>query len=128
MYCKKCGKENEDTAIICTECGCSLADDMKEKPKKKLSVWSLVGMGIGAAIVIYGIIMIINPDVSSVWIKSYTFGADFYTEIYRATSKVADSNIRAAQAVVRGLGAVTMSIGAFMTVYFGKSAFEKEVK
>ena len=93
MYCKKCGKENEDNALICKECGCSLVNEPTEVPKKKKSVWSLVGMGIGAAVVICGIIMIIFPDVSGVWIKSYSFGADFYTEIYNATSKVADSNI-----------------------------------
>ena len=125
MYCKKCGKENEDNALICKECGCSLVSKPAEKPKKIKSVWSLVGMGIGAAVVICGISMIFFPDVSGVWIKSYTFGADFYTEIYNATSKVADSNINAAEAVVRGLGCVTASIGAFMTVYFGRAAFEK---
>lgn len=125
MYCIKCGKENEDNALICKECGCSLVNEPTEVPKKKKSVWSLVGMGIGAAVVICGIIMIIFPDVSGVWIKSYSFGADFYTEIYNATSKVADSNINAAKALVRGLGCVTASIGAFMAVYFGRAAFEK---
>ncbi len=125
MYCKKCGKENEDNALICKECGCSLVNEPMEELKKKQSVWSLIGMGIGAAVVICGIIMIIFPDVSGVWIKSYSFGADFYTEIYNATSKVADSNINAAKAIVRGLGCVTASIGAFMTVYFGRAAFEK---
>ncbi|MGN1305975.1 MAG: hypothetical protein ACI4YB_13190 [Oscillospiraceae bacterium] len=125
MYCKKCGKENEDNVLICKECGCSLVNVPTEKPKKIQSVWSLIGMGIGAAVVICGIIMIISPDVSGVWIKSYSFGADFYTEIYNATSKVADSNINAAKAIVRGLGCATASIGAFMAVYFGRAAFEK---
>lgn len=125
MFCSKCGKENDDSAVICKECGCSIIGDMTETNNPKKSVWSIVGMCVGAVIVICGIIMIISPDVSGVWIKSYSFGADFYTEIYNATSKVADSNINAAKAIVRGLGCATASIGAFMAVYFGRAAFEK---
>ena len=65
--------------MYCKKCGYALFDDIKEKLPKKLSVWLLVGMGIGAA-----------------------------------------------RAGVRGLEAVTMSIGVYTTVYFGKSVFEME--
>lgn len=125
MYCKKCGKENEDSAKICTECGCSLVVEAAEKGKRKISIWSLVGMGLGIVIIFFGIMNIIDMPVSSLKPEHMQFGADFYTESYKAIRYAAMNIGSAAEAIVRGLGYVTTSIGIFMTVYFGKSAFEK---
>lgn len=125
MFCSKCGKENEDSAVICQECGCSLVGDIADKNKRKISIWSLVGMGLGIVILIWSIITINDPPAYSVTPDYIQFGADFYTESYNAT-RIAAMNVgNAAKAIVRGLGYVNASIGVFMTVYFGKSAFEK---
>lgn len=48
MFCKTCGKEVNDRAIICPNCGCALdnttiQESVSEKKKKKLNVLSLVG-------------------------------------------------------------------------------------
>ena len=42
MFCKKCGKEIDDQAVICIGCGCAV----EEQPKKTKADESKTGMGI----------------------------------------------------------------------------------
>ena len=47
MYCKKCGSEIHDEAVICVKCGCATKDDFylnqQPKAKKKINVLCLLG-------------------------------------------------------------------------------------
>ena len=47
MFCKTCGSEINDNAIICPKCGCSTKDAMETQSqvvqKKKINVLCLVG-------------------------------------------------------------------------------------
>lgn len=63
---------------------------MKEKmgELKKEKVFYLVGLGIGAIMIIVGFCLLVGGvDGHNVqgYIESYSFGADFYTEQYNAT-------------------------------------------
>lgn len=84
-------------------------------------VWNVIGAIVGIAIIICGIIMIVKLDVRSADISYAKYGADFYTDIYNAVRLTSRNITYAAEAIVRGLGFVTVFIGAFMTCYFGKS-------
>ena len=120
--CSKCGTKNPLISNVCLKCGESLADAVKSKTVWTWEkVWNVIGAIVGIAIIICGIVMITEPDVTCSSISYAKYGADFYTDIYDAVRSTAHNITYAAEAIVRGLGFVTVSIGAFMTCYFGKS-------
>jgi len=41
MYCKECGKEVNDKAVVCLHCGCSVS---KEELVKSFSGWAMFGL------------------------------------------------------------------------------------
>ena len=46
MFCKKCGSEINDDAVVCINCGCAVKDDFnaEQQPvKKKINVLCLLG-------------------------------------------------------------------------------------
>ena len=48
MFCKTCGKEIKDEAVICPFCGCAVKDDVavqgeKNNEKRKVNVLSITG-------------------------------------------------------------------------------------
>lgn len=54
MYCWNCGKEVDENAVVCTNCGCSLVQEEEEGFFSNLTGWKLVGaiaLGIVASIV-----------------------------------------------------------------------------
>lgn len=42
MFCKTCGKEINDKAVVCVHCGCSVTEQKKEPDKKKKKKLSLI--------------------------------------------------------------------------------------
>ena len=59
----------------------------------KSSRWYYIGIAVGAASILFGIIMLISTagDHYSSMIDSYVkYGADFYTDVYGATARAAN--------------------------------------
>ncbi len=97
MLCSKCGNETDDEAMICPKCGCALVSESAEKPNRKRSVLALVGFNIGAVVTIITVIYCIaHREIFGYW--------NWYLEYLITTP---------------------LSISIFMTVYFGRAAFEK---
>ena len=72
---------------------------------KKEKTINLIGMILGLAVIVLGIVLIFTPakTYSANSVKSITFGADFYTEEYNAT-KVAAGNAAVTANNIRELG------------------------
>ena len=92
-------------------------------------IWNLIGMLVGLAILICGIVFAANPPESySTDSTDYaTFGGDFYTYEYDATriaarnAAVTANNIRElGKFLAHGLGAVLIAAGALTFVCYGK--------
>lgn len=71
MFCKTCGKEINDNAVICPYCGCSTENAVKkeEKERPKLNVLSLVGFILSLVsllLSLYGIVAIAGLVLSIV--------------------------------------------------------------
>lgn len=50
MFCKKCGKEILDDAVVCIHCGCAVEKEVavtESREKKKINVLCLVGFILG---------------------------------------------------------------------------------
>ncbi len=59
---------------------------------KKEKIFNLIGMIIGIAAIITGIVLIVAPPVYSTdWVKDASFGADFYTYVYSAARYAANN-------------------------------------
>ncbi len=81
-------------------------------------IFSIVGIAVGAMIIIFGIVMI-GMSIGSSYLLSTEFGADFYTYSYRATKAAAD-NVRALSRIAReGFGFLLIAIGATDVCAFG---------
>lgn len=81
---------------------------------KKEKTWNLIGILLGLAILIVGIVFIKTPPAYSFYtdsVSDITFGGDYYTEQYNAT-RVAVNNIAV---VARNLD----KIGEAIANYFG---------
>lgn len=100
MLCSKCGNETDDEAMICPKCGCALVSGSAEKPNRKRSVLALGGFIIGAVVTIITVIYCIVHRQ----IFEYFEYWDWRNEYLITTP---------------------LSISIFMTVYFGRAAFEK---
>ena len=80
VYCTKCGTKNPDDATVCTQCGASLEIGGEARHYRRMETEcfgiphgrAVVGIAIGAVILIWGLVMIlqqaniISPSVE-VW-------------------------------------------------------------
>lgn len=62
MFCKKCGKEIDDSAVICPNCGCATDNYAERKVVKKekgsgLVVWSIVSLVLAFVAPLFGLVM-----------------------------------------------------------------------
>lgn len=99
---------------------------------RKEKTWNLIGMLVGLAILICGIVFAANPPESySTDSADYaSFGGDFYTYEYDAT-RVAARNAAATANNIRelgeflahGLGAALIAAGALTFVCYGKKFY-----
>ena len=48
MFCKKCGKEINDEAVVCVNCGCAIDDNKTKKSWITTLLFSLFFGGLGA--------------------------------------------------------------------------------
>lgn len=76
----------------------------------KKNAWRLVGMLVGAVIVILGIAMF-GRNAGATRDSSIAFGADFYTEVYRAAAGTANNVRRLAELVRTGFGSLLLAMG-----------------
>lgn len=99
---------------------------------KSRKFWNLIGMAIGAALSVAGIVFMANPpEFSSTRSTDYaTFGGDFYTYEYDATraaavnaASTANNVQKLGEVVVRAAGIAMMAAGALTVVYYGKDTF-----
>ena len=75
MYCKTCGKEVNDQAIICPHCGCQIANSITKEEtqptKKKANVFCIIGFVLSLVsllISLFGIVAIAGLVLSIVGI------------------------------------------------------------
>ena len=62
MFCKKCGKEIDDSAVICPNCGCATDNYAERKVVKREKGSSLVGWSIASLVLafvapLFGLVM-----------------------------------------------------------------------
>ncbi len=74
------------------------------------NAWRLAGMLVGAVIVILGIAMF-GRNAGATRDSSIAFGADFYTEVYRAAAGTANNVRRLAELVRTGFGSLLLATG-----------------
>ena len=88
---------------------------------KKETIFNLVGIILGIAIIIAGIFIIKNP--AETWstssVDSYRFGADFYTEQYAATTARNIDSLGEKLAQYAGLAFIFS--GALVCLTYGKN-------
>lgn len=73
MFCKKCGKEILDEAVICIHCGCSVDENKKENTPDSSSTGMAV---LGFFIPLAGLIIwLINKETKPLMAKSAGRGA-----------------------------------------------------
>jgi len=87
-------------------------------------VFSIIGICMGILTVIFGSIMLAADiyDNHCSTAGSYAFGADFYTEEYRATAKAANNlyNVsRGIENIYRSSGFLVILFGGVVISYFG---------
>lgn len=74
------------------------------------NAWRLVGIFVGVVIVFFGIVMF-EQSIGATRDSSIAFGADFYTEVYRAAAGTAN-NVRLLAELVRvGFGFLLLAMG-----------------
>ena len=74
------------------------------------NAWRLAGMLVGVVVVIFGIAMF-GQNVGATRDSSIAFGADFYTEVYRAAAGTANNVRRLAELVRTGIGLLLLATG-----------------
>lgn len=74
------------------------------------NAWRLAGMLVGVVVVIFGIVMF-GQNVGATRDSSIAFGADFYTEVYRAAAGTANNVRRLAELVRVGFGLLLLATG-----------------
>jgi uncharacterized membrane protein len=84
VYCTKCGVKNEEDAVVCVKCGASLETVPRARKHERKRVeeecfgipygGAIVGLAIGAIILLWGLIMLLQqpgidviPAGVSVW-------------------------------------------------------------
>lgn len=136
MKCVECGMEFDDSIKTCPNCGCPVQDVFAaektptetanisiEKKKNSLktiriNLMAVVALILGIAIMVMGFSVkdkTFDMDVynaAKFGVDSAKFGADFYTEIYKASDVAVD----AISAVNGGLASISESIVDFSNV------------
>lgn len=74
------------------------------------NAWRLAGVLVGVVVVIFGIAMF-GQNVGATRDSSIAFGADFYTEVYRAAAGTANNVRRLAELVRVGFGLLLLAMG-----------------
>lgn len=79
MFCKKCGKEVNDEAMVCVHCGCSIKEDETKKDlnESKTVIGVLMGLFLGIIGLVIGICLYPSGTVArKTFIKAWgiTFG------------------------------------------------------
>ncbi len=97
----------------------------KEKTTKKRTISTLLGFALGVATIVMGVLVL---DCSTGnYADSATFGADFYTYMYKAGRYAANNITYLAEIVKLGFGALLISLGGFEIIFF-TSRGRKEVR
>lgn len=129
LKCKDCGATLAEGTTVCPSCGSPTNSYVKPQPiqtmsaprKKEFNVGAIISLLIGVVIVIFGvIIMNQDADISThsarydthlalpYDIINYSFGADFYTEMYEASNTIVDE----LDDINKGLGIVSKGIAS----------------
>lgn len=88
--CPNCHNVNPADHNCCTECGTSLInvptqnDRQSDTVNTTLTGWDVLGVLVGLALIVTGIVFLFHVD-------DIEFGADFYTEIYKLVAICARS-------------------------------------
>lgn len=103
LKCKECGASLETGTAVCPNCGCPVeraavqtVPAVKEKASFRLNILAVAALIFGVVIIFMGMkVMRTSVGVDTFQAKHYntdsmTFGADFYTEIYRASDTIVD--------------------------------------
>ena len=112
--CAQCGTEFDETTKVCPNCNCPVQESTTEektddtpinvpeenkKPaskKSKINILAVITLAVGIVIFIMGVqvknkhLDIEAYKASQYEVESYSFGADFFTEIYKVVETVAD--------------------------------------
>lgn len=96
---------------------------------KKAKTWNVIGCILGVVVMIVGIYFAATPAESYATssVMSYTFGADFYTEIYNGVDTAVDNTATTANNI-RELGVklslysgvLFLVLGALIVIHFAK--------
>ncbi len=139
MNCQFCGKELNEGAAFCPECGKSVNEapapvaepaaapapapvaeptvSFVQKVKSKLN-YNVVGLILGTIIILIGIVRLMDSSVS---VSSTSFGADFYTYSYKGI--VACANMLGS--VNKTISWALISFGAYIDLKAAKEFFKK---
>ncbi len=88
----------------------------KEKTTKRRTFSTLLGFALGVATIVMGV-MVLDCSTGS-YADSASFGADFYTYMYKAGRYAANNIIYLAEIVKLGFGALLISLGGFEIIFF----------
>lgn len=55
MFCKNCGQQVDDKAVVCIHCGCSLEEKKTEDNESKTTIGVLMGLFLGIIGLIIGL-------------------------------------------------------------------------
>lgn len=142
MNCKFCGKELDEGAAFCPECGKSVnevpaptevpapaeapapapAPAPTVSPVEKIKAMlnhNIVGLILGTVIILIGIVRLMDSSVS---VSSTSFGADFYTYSYKGI--VACANLLGS--INKTLSWALISFGAYIDFKAAKGYFDKK--
>ena len=98
--------------------------------------WNLIGMALGIAILVTGLILIFALPISTNWdYADYaSFGADFYTYQYKATKVVASNTAQISrglenlsEAIATAFGVLLIAVGALTSLNYGKKFFTEDM-
>lgn len=133
INCPGCGKTISNMAKECPECGYSFENENviseKSRKAKKVYVPSVIALIIGICIIALGVTVydekvgISTHSSKYNSVLSYSFGADFYTEMYNASSTMVselndiDSGLAVATSGIQNLGYIIYkSVGMLIIV------------
>lgn len=126
FICKECGAQIDSKMKSCPNCGCPIDIQITAGPEKeeisrgsvgnnrpKFGVFAYLPLCIGIIIFICGMVVcqqhteIKTHDAGKYSVSSLEFGADFYTEIYKA----ADTSVDELNEINQGIELLSISIG-----------------
>ena len=107
IRCIECGAELTADVTECPDCGCPVVptkmEHMKKKEKnitikmKQVNLSAIISLFLGVVTIMMGVKVLNNKELAidvystkQYSVDSAEFGADFYTEIYRASDTIVD--------------------------------------